>query len=120
MKLFKRNIFGLLLLLVAAVAVIAVACGGDDDGDDNGDGGQEPTATVAADGDGDGDDPGLLAIPEDTTGITDDEILLGSHLPLTGVAAIYGNAIGPSIQAYIAYINETQGGVHGRKIRLLI
>lgn len=120
MKLFKRNIFGLLLLLVAAVAVIAVACGGDDDGDGDGDGGQEPTATVAADGDGDGDDPGLLAIPEDTTGVTDDEILLGSHLPLTGVAAIYGNAIGPSIQAYIAYINETQGGVHGRKIRLLI
>jgi ABC-type branched-subunit amino acid transport system substrate-binding protein len=109
-KLFKQNLFTLLLLLVAAT-FLAVACNGDGDGDGDGANGTEPTTTDGGD---------LSDIPEDTTGITDDEILLGSHLPLTGVAGIYGSAISPSIQAYLEFINDTQGGVHGRKIKLLV
>jgi ABC-type branched-subunit amino acid transport system substrate-binding protein len=104
----------LLLLVVAAMALVAFACGDDEEGD-----GTEPTATAA-----EGETPvtggDLSDIPEDTTGITDTEIKLGSHLPLTGVAGIYGNAIAPSMQAYFSYINETEGGVNGRQIKMLI
>jgi ABC-type branched-subunit amino acid transport system substrate-binding protein len=103
-----------LLLVVAAMALVAFACGDDEEGD-----GTEPTATAA-----EGETPvtggDLSDIPEDTTGITDTEIKLGSHLPLTGVAGIYGNAIAPSMQAYFSYINETEGGVNGRQIKMLI
>lgn len=114
MQLFKRHLLAVLLLVVAAMALVAFACGDDEEGD-----GTEPTATAA-----EGETPvtggDLSDIPEDTTGITDTEIKLGSHLPLTGVAGIYGNAIAPSMQAYFSYINETEGGVNGRQIKMLI
>ncbi len=51
-------------------------------------------------------------------GVTATEVVFGTHMPLTGVAAVYGTSIAPAIQAYFDYINDTQGGVHGRKIRL--
>ena len=46
------------------------------------------------------------------------EVVFGTHMPMTGAAAVYGTSIVPAIQAYFDYVNETQGGVHGRKIRL--
>jgi len=108
----------LLLLLVAAVAVLALACGEDEEGD----GVEEPTATEeGTPSEGETPSAGDLSdIPEDTTGITDTEIKLGTHIPLTGVAGIYGNAIVPGIKAYFDYINDTEGGVNGRKITLLV
>ena len=116
MSILRRNVLVLaLLLIVGAFGFVAVAC---DDDEDGGDG--EPTATEPADGengDGGGD---LSDIPEDTTGVTDTEVILGTHQPLTGIAAIYGNAIAPSLKAYFDYINETEGGVNGREITLLI
>jgi branched-chain amino acid transport system substrate-binding protein len=57
---------------------------------------------------------------KEVPGVSDDEVVFGTHMPMTGVAAVYGTSIGPAIQAYFDYINETQGGVHGRKIRLEI
>ncbi|MBI4571143.1 MAG: ABC transporter substrate-binding protein, partial [Chloroflexi bacterium] len=108
MQLFKRHLLALLLLVIATMALVAFACGDDEEGD-----GGEPTATAPAGGD-------LSDIPEDTTGITDTEIKLGSHLPLTGIAGIYGNAIAPSMQAYFSYVNDNEGGVNGRKITMLI
>ncbi|OGO49426.1 MAG: hypothetical protein A2148_08060 [Chloroflexi bacterium RBG_16_68_14] len=105
----------LLLLLVAAITLVAVACGDDEEGEEPTATveGEEPTATAEEAGD-------LSDIPEDTTGITDTEIVLGTHLPLSGIAAIYGNAIAPSLQAYFSYINDTEGGVNGRKITLIV
>jgi len=116
MSILRRNVLVLaLLLIVGAFGFVAVAC---DDDEDGGDG--EPTATESADGDN-GDGGGDLSdIPEDTTGVTDTEVILGTHQPLTGIAAIYGNAIAPSLKAYFDYINETEGGVNGREITLLI
>lgn len=108
MQLFKRHLFAILLLVVAATALGAFACKSDKKGS-----GVGPTATAPAGG-------ALSDIPEDTTGITDTEITLGSHLPLTGVAGIYGNAIAPSMQAYFSYINDNEGGVNGRQIKVLI
>jgi len=52
-------------------------------------------------------------------GVTDTEILLGSHLPLSGYAAAWGVDIKAGMDAYFAYVND-QGGVNGRKIRLIV
>ncbi len=113
MMLLKGSLFRLLILVIAAVMVFAIACSSDDDGD--GDPTDEPSAeTPSADDD-------LSFIPEDTTGITDTEILIGTHMPLTeSSAALFGTQIVPGMQAYFAYINETEGGVNGRHIRLLV
>ena len=52
-------------------------------------------------------------------GVTDDEILLGTHTSLTGPVAVYSQI--PNVtKAYFDFINETQGGVHGRKIKFLL
>ena len=113
MRTSNSIVLRLLLVVVAALAILAFAC--EDEKDDNG--GPEPTA---ADGETPADGGDLSDIPEDTTGVTDTEIKLGTHMPLTGVAGIYGNAIVPGMQAYIDYINDTEGGVNGRKITLIV
>ncbi|MCH8845025.1 MAG: ABC transporter substrate-binding protein [SAR324 cluster bacterium] len=51
-------------------------------------------------------------------GVTADEILLGTHAPLSGPAARYG-AVAQAAGAYFDHIND-QGGVHGRRIRFVI
>jgi ABC-type branched-subunit amino acid transport system substrate-binding protein len=108
----RNALLRLLLLLLAAIMFVAISC---DDEEDSG-GGETPDATSE---DGDGDD--LSSIPEDTTGVTDTEILLGTHMPLSqSTAAIYGQQIVPGMQAYFDFINDTEGGVNGRQIRLLV
>ena len=52
-------------------------------------------------------------------GVTDDEILLGTHTSLTGPIAVYSQ-IPNSTKAYFDFINETKGGIHGRKIKFLL
>jgi len=52
-------------------------------------------------------------------GVTDDEIILGTHTSLTGPIAVYSQ-IGNTTKAYFDYINETKGGIHGRKITYLL
>lgn len=60
------------------------------------------------------DDPGS------TAGVTDTEIVLGTHFPLSQhLAASYAPIATAGMKGYFDYIND-QGGVHGRKIRLLI
>ncbi len=53
----------------------------------------------------------------DTTGITDTSIKVGSLLPLTGVAALYGGGFAAGLDAYFKWVND-QGGIYGRKIEL--
>jgi ABC-type branched-subunit amino acid transport system substrate-binding protein len=77
--------------LLAALTLALTACGGGDDGDDGGGG------------------------AGNTTGITDDRVLIGGHYPLTGPAAPGYSKIGPAAKAYFDYIND-KGGVNGRKI----
>lgn len=50
-------------------------------------------------------------------GISQKEILLGSHQPLSGIGAQF-SVISKSADAYFQYVND-QGGVHGRKIKCL-
>ncbi|WP_305785118.1 ABC transporter substrate-binding protein [Symbioplanes lichenis] len=50
-----------------------------------------------------------------TPGVTDSEILVGTHMPLTGPAAAGYSKIAPASKAYFDFVNAA-GGVHGRKI----
>ncbi|WP_404850444.1 ABC transporter substrate-binding protein [Dietzia kunjamensis] len=51
-------------------------------------------------------------------GISDDEILLGTSLAQSGPLSVYGDHA-KAIEAYFNHINETEGGIDGRKIRLI-
>ncbi|GIM95761.1 ABC transporter substrate-binding protein [Paractinoplanes toevensis] len=51
----------------------------------------------------------------DTPGVTDTEITVGTHMPLTGPAAAGYSKIAPATKAYFDYVNKN-GGVNGRKI----
>lgn len=53
-----------------------------------------------------------------TVGITDDSIKIGSHFPLTGVAAPGYSEIPTGHQAYYDFVNA-QGGVNGREIEFV-
>jgi ABC-type branched-subunit amino acid transport system substrate-binding protein len=55
---------------------------------------------------------------QQTTGVTDKEIDIGSCVALTGALAERGNQVTTGANAYLSYIND-QGGVNGRKIKLL-
>ncbi|WP_336660028.1 ABC transporter substrate-binding protein [Leucobacter sp. USHLN153] len=51
-------------------------------------------------------------------GITDDEIKLGSTFPGSGPLASIGEA-NSGMMAYFDYLNETEGGIDGRKVTLV-
>jgi branched-chain amino acid transport system substrate-binding protein len=52
-------------------------------------------------------------------GITKSSITIGGTFPLTGPASLY-KTIPLAEKAYFDYVNDTQGGVNGRKINFLI
>ncbi|MFI5932923.1 ABC transporter substrate-binding protein [Actinoplanes sp. NPDC051494] len=54
-----------------------------------------------------------------TPGVTDKEITIGTHMPLTGPAAAGYSRIAPASKAYFDYVNAN-GGVHGRTINYKI
>jgi ABC-type branched-subunit amino acid transport system substrate-binding protein len=51
-------------------------------------------------------------------GASDTEIKIGHTNPYSGPASAYG-VIGKTIQAYWKYVNETQGGINGRKVNFI-
>ena len=58
------------------------------------------------------------ALAEDVPGVTDDTITVGITTPLSGPAALWG-ATGMGAKAWADYVND-QGGVHGRKIKVIL
>ncbi|MCW5751428.1 MAG: ABC transporter substrate-binding protein [Alphaproteobacteria bacterium] len=52
-------------------------------------------------------------------GVTKDEILIGMHTDLSGVAASYGVSSSNAIRMRIEEVNQA-GGIHGRKLRLIV
>ncbi len=54
-------------------------------------------------------------VAQTDVGVTSNSILLGNTIALSGAAAAYGTIANAS-NAYFTYINNTQGGVNGRKI----
>ena len=65
---------------------------------------------------GSSDTPG----PTKTPGVTDTEIKFGTHIPLSQNPAAAYAPIAYGIRAYFDYVNAEQGGVHGRKLTLVI
>jgi branched-chain amino acid transport system substrate-binding protein len=58
------------------------------------------------------------AIAQKVNGVTDTEILIGSHGPLTGPAAYIGLGARSGLDLAVEEINAA-GGVHGRKLKVL-
>ena len=108
----RSRILWILLTAVAMLAMVAVACGEDEDGEPT------PAETTAAETPA-AETPEAPPAEGDTTGVTDTEIVIGTHQPLTGPAAAY-SVISKATTAYFDYINETEGGVNGRQIMLLV
>jgi branched-chain amino acid transport system substrate-binding protein len=52
-------------------------------------------------------------------GVTDTEIVLGTHMPLSNSPAATYGVIGDGMRAYFEYVNS-QGGVYGRKIEFIV
>ena len=95
----------LLLALAALSLVLAVACEGEEKE-------QIPTGTPAA------AVTGTPTAVGEVEGITDTEIILGMHGPLSGTwGAAYAPVIG-GVEAYFKYVNAEEGGACGRDIIL--
>jgi branched-chain amino acid transport system substrate-binding protein len=82
----------------AALTLVAAACGSSGSSGSNGSGSSGTTNTASA------------------PGITKSQILIGSHQPLTGVAAPGYSEIAPAANAYFQYVNA-HGGIFGRKVK---
>jgi ABC-type branched-subunit amino acid transport system substrate-binding protein len=92
----------LTLAVLLAIISLAAACGDSDEG------GPTPAATSTA---------STAATPtEDVPGVSDTEILLGADCPIAGAYGAVYSMIPKASEAYFKYVNETQGGVCGRKI----
>lgn len=88
------------LIAFSAVAALGLtACGGSSSGSSSSGGG------------GGGGGSNTASAP----GVTATTVTIGSHQPLTGVAAPGYDEIAPASNAYFQYINA-QGGINGRKI----
>ena len=79
---------------IAAVAMLAAACGSSSSGSSS---------------------SSSSALTASAPGVTKSQILIGSHQPLTGVAAPGYDEIAPAANAYFQYVNA-HGGIYGRKI----
>jgi ABC-type branched-subunit amino acid transport system substrate-binding protein len=83
---------------LAALAMVAAGCGSSGSSKSSGSSGSSSTKLTAS-----------------APGITTSTITIGSHQPLTGVAAPGYDEIAPASNAYFQYVNDN-GGVFGRKI----
>jgi len=93
-----------ILALLAVLTFAFVACG--DDKETEG-----PTATTSL-------TPGATQPSGEVPGVTDTEVVLGTHTSLTGPIATY-SIIPRFAKAYFGYLNDNDGGVAGRKITYL-
>ena len=93
-----------LLLVCLAATPLAAACGGEEEEAPTP--GGTPKATVT----------GTPTAGAEVPGITDTEIILGADVPLAGAMGAVYAMIPQATEAYFKYINDTEGGVCGRKI----
>jgi branched-chain amino acid transport system substrate-binding protein len=90
MKRSSRSRLTCAIAVASAIAMLAAACGS-----------SKPSSSTV----------NTASAP----GITKNSILIGSHQPLTGVAAPGYDLIAPASTAYFDYVNA-HGGIYGRKI----
>jgi len=91
---------------IAVVTVAASACSSSSKSSSGGSSGSSASSGSTA-----ASEPNKASAP----GITADTITIGSHQPLTGIAAPGYSEIAPSANAYFQWVND-HGGVNGRKI----
>jgi branched-chain amino acid transport system substrate-binding protein len=94
---------GFLLAAVVLAGLLLLSCGGGKE-----EGGKTPGATTGA-------TPGAEKVP----GVTDTEIILGAHFPISQTPAAAYAPIADGLRAYFEYVNS-QGGIYGRKIKFLV
>jgi ABC-type branched-subunit amino acid transport system substrate-binding protein/tRNA A-37 threonylcarbamoyl transferase component Bud32 len=70
-------------------------------------------------GEGAGDPPAARPLTATAPGVTAADITLGMTGPFSGPAKELGRAMQIGIETYFDHLNETAGGVHGRKLKLL-
>jgi ABC-type branched-subunit amino acid transport system substrate-binding protein len=85
---------------LAALAMVAAGCGS------SGSGASSKSSSSSS---------SSAALTASAPGITATTITIGSHQPLTGVAAPGYDEIAPAANAYFQYVNA-HGGIYGRKI----
>lgn len=61
----------------------------------------------------------IVAVAAETRGVSPTEIVLGTHTDLSGPAATYGVSGSNAVKMRFDEANEA-GGIHGRKIRLIV
>jgi branched-chain amino acid transport system substrate-binding protein len=99
-------LLAVLFLACLVLIPLAAACGGEEEEEATPTPGDTPTAAAT----------GTPASTVVGPGITDTEIILGADVPLSGAMAAVYATIPQATEAYFKYINDTQGGVCGRKI----
>ena len=115
---------GVLLLVCVLLAAVTAACDGEEKETSTGTATPAATgspSTPAATGSPEGKLCGPAARqatikPGPAPGITDTEILLGGEVILSGTNGAVYATLPKAIKAYFDYVNDTQGGVCGRKI----
>jgi branched-chain amino acid transport system substrate-binding protein len=106
---------GILFCVCVLLAAMAAACGGG--GEEKPTGTTTPAATGSPEGQVCGPAARAATIkPGPAPGISDTEILLGGEVILSGTNGAVYATLPKAIKAYFDYINDTQGGVCGRKI----
>ncbi|MDP2949932.1 MAG: ABC transporter substrate-binding protein [Chloroflexota bacterium] len=102
--------FVVLLLTCLAAIALAAACGGEEGGTATPGGTRTATVTATA------RPAGTVTPAGPVPGISDTEILLGAEVILSGTFGAVYATLPKSTNAYFNYINDTEGGVCGRKI----
>lgn len=112
----KSSAFLVALLLFPFALLLPACSGGDEEGTPEGTKTPAATATQA----GTGTPAAASATPATSEhfgpGVTDTEIIIGAHSPLSGALGAVYAMIPRATGAYFNYINDTEGGVCGRKL----
>jgi branched-chain amino acid transport system substrate-binding protein len=93
------------VVALAGASLFVTACGAGGGNDDEGSGGDNGGSAAEVEG--------------DSTGVTDSTIKIGTHKPLTGVAAPGYSEIPSGAQAYFDHVNAN-GGVCGRQVEYIV
>jgi branched-chain amino acid transport system substrate-binding protein len=114
----SRWAWGLAFLLLACVFLVAMAaaCGGEEEETPTGTGTAAATGSPSTTVVGTATPGGTTTASGEVPGISDTEILLGAEVILSGTLGAVYATVPKATAAYFNYINETQGGVCGRKI----
>jgi ABC-type branched-subunit amino acid transport system substrate-binding protein/tRNA A-37 threonylcarbamoyl transferase component Bud32 len=82
-------------------------------------GGKTPSRDRGADAISPAASAGTPALTATAPGVTAADITLGMSAPFSGSAKELGRGMQTGIETYLKHINETAGGIHGRKLKLL-